>query len=925
MSLRVVLSILILTNGAAIARAAIEAQCSWPPAAGTTVLPESTDVMMSPIVADLDQDGAPEIVFVTFIDVSDPNSGGDGVLRIIRGDDCSETANTVDPGCVPCFGEPSCVSLDERADEGFLCPACGVAVADLNADGRLEIIAVSEGLEPPAGSPPTTPRERRLVIFDDQGQFLQCSERAPMQTDQTAPPAVADLDGDTVPEIVVNATVFNVFGQVLWSQPPVGKGVSVIADLDGDGFPEVVGGERAYRGDGTLLWQRDELFAGLAAVADFDRDCQPEVVLTSKNSAEVHVLEGQTGVTRCFIPLPPADAVCQARGVGQGGVPSLADVDGDCIPEIAVAGCRQISLFAYRDDPVPSLVELWSAETLDVSSRQTGCTIFDLEGDGQLEVLYNDELHFRVFSAADGSVLHERDNSNSTLVETPTVADVDADGQAEIVIGANDYNPCCEVGITVLHDPDVTWSPTRTIWNQHSYHVSNVNDDGTIPSPEENSWERYNQYRSQLRPAGCALPADPVLVGVPADITVGCDVKLPPVKVTATDACDPNPVVTLVEETIDAPCVGSVQVRQTWTATDSTGNTVSGSRVVTREDAEAPEILGVPADVIVACDEIPEPALPMVVDACDPSPTLVLTEVSDPRSCPEPTVITRTWTATDDCGNEATAQQVITVECCPCEDCDACDLFALLRSLRTEPVPVDDDHPCSESDPPPADSGALEACCEQLAVLLPALPEVDELPSNHPCAPPCPGPCVSHDFDGLATGVTVDVQFPGMTVSGSGEVVAFDSAVPGCDDDDLLTPGDGPGNDEARDIVLVLQEASSDCRPDDEGEGGTLSFVFDDPVELHWLGVLDADEPGGSVVALDVAGGVLLDAEIPVQADNGWQRIDVYRCGIARLDVHLAGSGAVTEIACDDEGGRRRRGPERTTRSVRRGGRGLRR
>lgn len=41
--------------------------------------------------------------------------------------------------------------------------------------------------------------------------------------------------------------------------------------------------------------------------------------------------------------------------------------------------------------------------------------------------------------------------------------------------------------------------PTRQIWNQHSYHITNVNDDGTIPRFEQNSWQTHNTYRLNLR------------------------------------------------------------------------------------------------------------------------------------------------------------------------------------------------------------------------------------------------------------------------------------------------------------------------------------------------------------------------------------------------------------------------------------------
>jgi hypothetical protein len=47
----------------------------------------------------------------------------------------------------------------------------------------------------------------------------------------------------------------------------------------------------------------------------------------------------------------------------------------------------------------------------------------------------------------------------------------------------------------VLQDPDNRWIQSRTIWNQHTYHITNVNDDGTIPLVETNNWSTWNNYR----------------------------------------------------------------------------------------------------------------------------------------------------------------------------------------------------------------------------------------------------------------------------------------------------------------------------------------------------------------------------------------------------------------------------------------------
>ncbi|MEM7249761.1 MAG: hypothetical protein AAF533_30935, partial [Acidobacteriota bacterium] len=154
------------------------------------------------------------------------------------------------------------------------------------------------------------------------------------------------------------------------------------------------------------------------------------------------------------------------------------------------------------------------------------------------------------------------------------------------------------------------------------------------------------------------------------------------------------------------------------------------------------------------------------------------------------------------------------------------------------------------------------------------------------------------DFDAIAAGETVVIQLPGVTVGGSHEVVGFDTTTPDCDDDDLRTPGDGTGNDTALGTVLVLQETDSPCRPDDDGEGGLMTLDFDPPRTVDWVGLLDIDEPGGRLRVLDAAGAVLLDLDLPIQEDNGWQRLDVGRDDVARLELELTGSGALSEVRC---------------------------
>jgi len=63
------------------------------------------------------------------------------------------------------------------------------------------------------------------------------------------------------------------------------------------------------------------------------------------------------------------------------------DVDGDGIPEIGVAGQSFYTVF-NRDGSVR-----WSSAISDRTSNSTGAIAFDLDGDGQVEIIYRDEYY----------------------------------------------------------------------------------------------------------------------------------------------------------------------------------------------------------------------------------------------------------------------------------------------------------------------------------------------------------------------------------------------------------------------------------------------------------------------------------------------------------------------------------------------------
>ncbi|MEC3908670.1 gliding motility-associated C-terminal domain-containing protein, partial [Tamlana sp. 2201CG12-4] len=158
----------------------------------------------------------------------------------------------------------------------------------------------------------------------------------------------------------------------------------------------------------------------------------------------------------------------------------------------------------------------------------------------------------------------------------------------------------------------------------------------------------------------------PPVLTLPANVTAECSDDLSPIafgSATATDNCDPNPVITFVDVRTDGACSGTYTITRTWTATDVCGNSASANQIISTSDTTAPEFVQttLPADVIVECDAIPAAEILTATDNCG-SATVTVADVRTDGNCPSNYVITRTYTATDECGLTNTHVQTITVQ-----------------------------------------------------------------------------------------------------------------------------------------------------------------------------------------------------------------------------------------------------------------------
>jgi|GEM_PF-5619142 len=224
---------------------------------------------------------------------------------------------------------------------------------------------------------------------------------------------------------------------------------------------------------------------GFSAIADMDFDGDLDVVVQNRGmtvpygpSSVVYIWDGQTTALignpyqfdQCTSGVPAQGAaVAETKN---GGLPTVADFNGDGTLEIALAGKSFYVVMDY-DDATSTISELWSNITVDIS-QLTGSSVFDFEGDGANEVVYRDEKFLFVYDGADGTEKAKIACTSPTRTENPIVADVTNDGQTNICVTCNNR-------VRVYAAVSSPWITARPVWNQHNYYVVNVNDDLTIP------------------------------------------------------------------------------------------------------------------------------------------------------------------------------------------------------------------------------------------------------------------------------------------------------------------------------------------------------------------------------------------------------------------------------------------------------------
>jgi len=160
----------------------------------------------------------------------------------------------------------------------------------------------------------------------------------------------------------------------------------------------------------------------------------------------------------------------------------------------------------------------------------------------------------------------------------------------------------------------------------------------------------------------------PPSITCPVNTTVSCASQIPGVNIgapTATDNCGGGVIPSFVSDVvINQTCANRLTLLRTYRATDFCGNSATCTQIITVNDQVPPSIT-CPQNVTVMCANLVPPVNPALVVTSDncgggASVTFVNDAISN-QTCANRFTITRTYRATDVCGNSATCSQTIVV------------------------------------------------------------------------------------------------------------------------------------------------------------------------------------------------------------------------------------------------------------------------
>lgn len=424
---------------------ALPATVKW---AHTTfsVSPEYNQVVTMPAVGDINLDGIPDIVFPSYSHQSYEQAG---ILRALSGDDGHELFSVGAPNWVKPISSPVIVDLDNDGAPEVIAEKIGGGLYAFTGAGVLKYESPAFANPQHGSMPAATDLNQdgvpeivvgRYVLSNNLATVTDLGSGAGGSDQPLLGSVVADVDLDGKPEVIAGNTLYAAAGGIeaqnggvpalssvgvgncdadplaeiavvdpfnggrvylldhqmnlVWGPVAVpgsagdwaNGGPPTIADVDGDGKAEIgVGGSRnyvVYDQDGTVLWQQPthDSSSGFTVASAFDLNEDGYLDLIYGDEVALYVFSGPDGAVLL--------QQTQASITGF-ELPVVVDVDADGHAEIVVAannafcpgylGCDTsrtgIIVWEAQADNWPTARPLWHQHAYDAASIRNDLTV----------------------------------------------------------------------------------------------------------------------------------------------------------------------------------------------------------------------------------------------------------------------------------------------------------------------------------------------------------------------------------------------------------------------------------------------------------------------------------------------------------------------------------------------------------------------